>query len=114
MPAIPLVQSKFSCFFLHYRPSEAQLERNPSGWRASVEAASPVAEGSSVHTGQEAAGPALPSCKYHRCPMLMLALFQDGILEVKLGSVKAEALVTWVYMGEPAPLPRKSLACIPC
>lgn len=103
MPAIPLVQGKLSCFSASYCTTvhlkHKQSERNPSGRRASVEAALPVAEGSSVHTGQEAAGPALPSCKYHKWPVLMLALFQDGILEVKLMSVKAEALVTWVYCG---------------
>lgn len=33
--------------------------KNPSGWGSSVEAAPSVAERSSVHTGQEAAGPAL-------------------------------------------------------
>lgn len=54
----------------------------PSGRGASAEAALSMAEGGSVHTGQEAAGLALSLMQIPQMQMLILEPLQDGIWEV--------------------------------
>lgn len=50
-----------------------------------MEAAPSIAEGSSVHTGQEAAGPALSHMQISQMADGGTGITQDGILEVEAG-----------------------------
>lgn len=50
-----------------------------------MEAAPSIAEGSSVHTGQEAAGPALSHMQISQMADAGTGITQDGILEVEAG-----------------------------